>query len=76
MMREILVDANGLVHAYIAMDNAVVLMRDDENCKLFRVCVNHTTFVTLLKQDRDKETSKILPPWACTRTRDLSNTIP
>ena len=68
-MREILVDAQGLVHAYIANDNAIVLMRDDAKCDLFKVRVKQATLDNLLKLDSNGKSVEVLPPWAVMETR-------
>ena len=68
-MREILVDAQGLVHAYIANDNAIVLIRDDVNCDLFKILVTQATLENLLKLDLNGKSVEVLPPWAVMETR-------
>ena len=70
-MREILVDAQGLVHAYIANDNAIVLIRDDAKCDLFKVHVNQATLDNLLKLDWNRKSAKMLPPWAVMKIREM-----
>ena len=70
-MRVILVDAQGLVHAYIANDNAIVLLRDDTKSDLFKVCVKQTTLDDLLKLDRNGKSAEILPPWAVMKIREM-----
>ena len=70
MAREDLVDAKGLVYAYIATGNTIVLIRDDENCKLYKVSVHNSVFSTLLENLHGNLPVTVPAPWVNIRSRD------
>ena len=76
MAREILIDEDGLVYAYISLDNTIVLTRDDENCRLFRISVHSTVFHSILEDLNRNLSVKVAAPWVILRNRDAQPVSP